>query len=63
MDWMDICTLAKLKGDLSSENPSDWWDDSKIDLWTQWEDLDEKTVKAARSILLTSALVIEVTSP
>ena len=45
MDWMDICTMPKLSGNLTSHNPADWWDDSKIVLWTDWERVDIKTVR------------------
>ena len=37
MDFMDICTVACLGGNLSSSNPVDWWDGMEISLWTDWD--------------------------
>jgi hypothetical protein len=42
---MDICTMPRLRGNLGSTNPADWWDNSEIVLWTDWEHID---VNAAR---------------
>ena len=46
MDFMDICVLPKLKGDLSSDNPVDWWDESEVNLWTDWDRCNITQVKA-----------------
>jgi hypothetical protein len=34
---MDICNVSQLGGNLSSNNPVDWWDGSKVNLWTDWD--------------------------
>ena len=42
-DWLDICTLAKLEGNLSSDDCAKWWDTSEINIFDDWErcDLDQ----------------------
>jgi hypothetical protein len=45
MDWMDICTMPCLRGNLRITNPTDLWDNSEIVLLTDWEHID---VNAAR---------------
>lgn len=37
MDFMDVCTVSRLGGNLSSSNPVDWWDGTEINLWTDWD--------------------------
>jgi hypothetical protein len=46
MDWMEICTLPRMKGNLYSSNPADWWDTSQINIWSDWEKTSEKEVRA-----------------
>eukprot|EP00956_Cyclotella_meneghiniana_P005534 scaffold7111_cov22-Cyclotella_meneghiniana.AAC.1 len=46
MDFMDICTLPKLSGDLRSTNPVDWWDESETNIWTDWDRCSITQVKA-----------------
>ena len=46
MDWMDICTLPRLAGDTSSHDPSEWWDESQINIWKDWDSLEEGQVHA-----------------
>jgi hypothetical protein len=46
MDWMDICHLPQLNGNLKSANPVDWWDESEINLWTDWDRCTITQVKA-----------------
>ena len=37
MDFMDICNISQLGKNLSSNNPVEWWDGSKVNLWTDWD--------------------------
>eukprot|EP00956_Cyclotella_meneghiniana_P033577 scaffold97266_cov78-Cyclotella_meneghiniana.AAC.1 len=46
VDWMDICVLPKLAGDLRSLNPVDWWDESETNLWTDWDRCTLTQIKA-----------------
>jgi hypothetical protein len=36
MDFMDICTVPRMVGD-SRGDPRRWWDNSEINLWTDWD--------------------------
>ena len=33
MDFMDICNVSGLGGNLDSEDPRDWWDGTEINVW------------------------------
>jgi hypothetical protein len=46
MDWMEICVLPRMRGNLNSSNPADWWDSSQITIWSEWEKTSEKEVRA-----------------
>ena len=46
VDWMDICVLPKLTGNLRSLNPADWWDESETNLWTDWDRCTLTQIKA-----------------
>jgi hypothetical protein len=46
MDWMEICVLPRMRGNLNSTNPADWWDSSQITIWSEWEKTSEKEVRA-----------------
>jgi hypothetical protein len=37
MDFMDICNVSGLGGNLDSPNPRDWWDGSEINIWEDWD--------------------------
>jgi hypothetical protein len=45
MDFMDICNVSQLGGDLSSDNPVDWWDGTEIDLWKDWDLCSEEQIR------------------
>jgi hypothetical protein len=46
MDWMEICSFPRMRGDLNRTNPADWWDSSQIIIWSEWEKTSEKEVRA-----------------
>jgi hypothetical protein len=46
MDFMDICTLSRLRSHSDSEEPSEWFDDSEINLWTDLEKCSFEQVSA-----------------
>jgi hypothetical protein len=46
MDWMEICSLPQMRGNLNSTNPADWWDSSQIIIWSEWKKTSEKEVRA-----------------
>jgi hypothetical protein len=37
MDFMDICNVSGLGGNLDIPNPRDWWDGSEINIWEDWD--------------------------
>ena len=41
MDFMDVCTVSGLGGNLESDNPRDWWDGTEIDIWEDWDLITE----------------------
>jgi len=45
MDFMDICTVSGLGGNLESDNPRDWWDGTEINLWEDWDICSEIQVR------------------
>jgi hypothetical protein len=45
MDFMDICTVACLGGNLSSSNPVDWCDGTEINLWTDWDLCSDEQIR------------------
>ena len=45
MDFVDICNVSQLGGNLSSNNPVDWWDGSEINLWTDWDLCTHKQIR------------------
>ena len=45
MDFMDVCTVSSLGGNLSSSNPIDWWDGSEINLWTDWDLCSDEQIR------------------
>ena len=44
MDFMEVCTLPKLEGNLESDLPEDWWDESETNVWVDFDKLDYETV-------------------
>jgi hypothetical protein len=44
MDWMDICTVSSLGGNLSSEDPRDWWDGTEIKVFKDWDICTEEQI-------------------
>jgi hypothetical protein len=44
MDFMDICTVANLTGNLNSPDPRDWWDGSEINIWEDWDKCTEAQI-------------------
>jgi hypothetical protein len=45
MDFMDVCTVSGLGGNLESDNPRDWWDGTEINLWEDWDICSETQVR------------------
>ncbi len=45
MDWMEICSMPRMRGNLNSRNQADWWDSSQLILWSEWEKPEEKEVQ------------------
>jgi hypothetical protein len=46
VDFMDICTLPKLKKSTTSLECSEWWADLENNLWTDWDIMEKKQVVA-----------------
>ena len=46
MDFMEICNLPKLEGNLESDMPEDWWDESETNVWIDFDKVDYETVLA-----------------
>jgi hypothetical protein len=45
MDFMDICTVSCLGGNLSSSNPINWWAGSEINLWMDWDLCSDEQIR------------------
>jgi hypothetical protein len=45
MDFMDICTLSGLGGNVNSDDPRDWWDGTEISIWDDWDVCTEEQVR------------------
>lgn len=45
MDWMDICTVSGLGGNLNSDDPRDWWDGTEINVWKDWDICTEEQIR------------------
>lgn len=37
MVFMDICLVTKLDGNLECDHCHDWWDNSEVNNWTNWD--------------------------
>ena len=37
MDFVYMCLVTKLTGNLESKNCPDWWDNSEVNNWTNWD--------------------------
>ena len=46
MDFMDICTIADMTGNTSSNDPADWWNQSETNIWEDWDLLSDTQVRA-----------------
>ena len=44
MDFMDICTIADMTGNTSSNDPADWWNQSETNIWEDWDLLTDTQV-------------------
>ena len=46
VDWMDICVIPFLiEANLSNPDCSTWWDSSEINIWQDWDVLQENQVR------------------
>lgn len=45
-DFMDICLVTKLTGNLESENCYDWWDNAEVNIWTSWDSCNNDQIMA-----------------
>ena len=45
MCFMDICNVSQLGGNLSSNNPVDWWGGSEVNLRTDWDLCTHKQIQ------------------
>jgi hypothetical protein len=45
MDFMDICNISGLGGNLNSNNPRDWWDGTEINIREDWDICSEEQVR------------------
>lgn len=45
-DWMDICLVADYSGDIENADCTQWWGESEINIWTDWEKISEQQARA-----------------